>query len=92
MAQTSAEHINPINLQSRNCTVESPQSQDSPTTMFSIFPTPTQKKGKGSSWILMMTFNTIINMRVFDIPASVISNIKKNLHTVLLCPTHSLWS
>ena len=50
MTQILAIHVIRVNQQSGSCAVESPQSRDSPSTMFTrpfSFPTPTQKKEKG---------------------------------------------
>ena len=50
MTQILAIHVIRVNQQSGSCAVESPQSRDSPSTMFNrpfSFPTPTQKKEKG---------------------------------------------
>ena len=53
MTQILANHVICANQQSGSCTVESPQSRDSPTTMLYdvhqtlFFPAPTKKKEKG---------------------------------------------
>ena len=50
MTQQLAKHVIRTHKQSGSCTVESPQSWDRPTTIFTrpfSFPTPTQKKEKG---------------------------------------------
>ena len=53
MTQILPNHVIRANQQSGNCTVESPQSRDSPTTMLYyvhqtlFFPALTQKKERG---------------------------------------------
>ena len=53
MMQRLTKHVICTHKQSRSCTVESPQSRDSPTMMLYyvhqtlFFPAPTQKKEKG---------------------------------------------
>ena len=55
--QILANHVIHANQQSGSCAVESPQSQDSPTTMLYyvhqtlFFPRPHTKEGKGSGYV-----------------------------------------